>query len=112
MKNQRKFDKNYPVHVISRAVEGKKIFSAKDDCLRFIFQAYAMNVGRPTRNLWRRDVVKCSQALLCGEEISSRFIIKEPQPLVHFLDFALVINHNHLYLVQNADSGISLLMKR
>jgi len=108
----RKFDINYPVHVISRAVEERKIFSNEEDCLRFIFQAYAINVGKPVRNLWRQDVIKAARALLEGEEVSLKFIIKEHKPLVHFLDFALVVTHNHLYLVPNIENGIPILIGR
>lgn len=108
----RKFDNNYPVHIISRAVEGVNIFNNEEDCLRFVFQAYAINVGRPVRNLWRQDIIKVAKAILCGEEISSKFIIKEHQPLVYFLDFALVVNHNHLYLLPNAEDGIPVFIRR
>ena len=108
----RKFDINYPVHVISRAVEERKIFSNEEDCLRFIFQAHAINIGKPVRNLWRQDVIKAARALLEGEEVSSKFIIEEHKPLVHFLDFALVVTHNHLYLLPNIENGIPILIGR
>lgn len=106
------FEKGRPVHVISRAVEERVIFNDEEDCLKFIFQSYAFNIGRPARNLWRQDVAKIAQAILHGEEISSKFIIKEYQPIVSFLDFALVVNHNHLYLVPNIDNGIPIFLKK
>lgn len=106
------FEIGKPVHVISRAVDGRVIFNNEEDCLKFIFQSYAFNIGRPARNLWRQDITKVTQAILHGEDISSKFVIKEYQPLVSFLDFALVVNHNHLYLVPNIDNGISLFLKK
>jgi hypothetical protein len=108
----RKFDVNYPVHVISRAMDGRKIFSNEEDCFRFIFQVYAINIGSPARNLWRQDIIRVAQAILHGEEISPRFIIKEHEPFVHFLDFSLVVNHNHLYLLPNIENGIPIFMGR
>ena len=108
----RKFDINYPVHVISRVVEERKIFDNDEDCLRFIFQIYAANVGRPAHNLWRQDIIKVAQSLLNGEEISSRFVIKEHEPLVHFLDFSLVVNHNHFYLLANQEKNIPIFMQK
>ena len=108
----RKFDTNYPVHIISRAVEERKIFDNDENCFRFIFQIYAANVGKPVHNLWRQDIIKIAQALLSGEEISSRFIIKEHEPLVNFLDFSLVVNHNHFYLLANQEKNIPIFMQR
>lgn len=106
----RKFDINYPVHVISRAIERKNIFNNEEDCFRFIFQAYAANIGKPAHNLWRQDVIKIAKAILHGEEISLKFIIKEHKPLVHFLDFALVVSHDHLYLLPNVENGIPIFI--
>ena len=106
------FEEGRPVHVISRAVEERKIFYQEEDCFRFIFQAYAANIGRPVRNIWRQDIIKAAQAILHGEEISSKFIIKEHDPLVHFLDFALIVNHEHLYLLPTSENAIPILMKR
>ena len=105
------FDTNYPVHIISHAVDGRKIFADEADCFRFIFQAYAANIGRPVRNLWRHDINKIAQAILNGEEISSNFIIPEHPPLVSFLEFALVVNHNHLFLIPSSENAISIFMK-
>jgi hypothetical protein len=106
----RKFDINYPVHVTSRAIEGRNIFADEEDCFRFIFQAYAANIGRPVHNIWRQDVIKAAKAILEGEEISSKFIIKEHEPLVSILDFSLVVNHNHLYLLSNAENSIPIFV--
>lgn len=106
------FEKGKVVHIISRAVEGRKIFDNEEDCLRFIFQSYAFNIGRPARNLWRQDVIKLANAILNGEEISSQFVIKEHEPLVSFLDFALVINHDHFFLVSNLDNAIPIYFKK
>jgi len=105
------FEKGRPVHIISRSVEERKIFKDEEDCFRFIFQAYAVNLGSPARTLWRQDVMKVAMAILDGEEIPSKFILKEHPPLVSFLDFALVVNHSHLYLVPNSDRALSVFAR-
>jgi len=106
------FEKNQPFHIISRAVEERKIFEEEDDCYRFIFQIYAANIGRPVFNLRRRDIIKASQSLLAGEEISEKFIIKEHSPLVYILDFSLVMNHYHFYLIPNFKNGVPIYMQK
>lgn len=112
MSIRRSFDINYPVHIISRAVEGRSIFKNEIDCFRYIFQIYAANIGRSVRNLWRQDVIKVATAILNGEKISSKFVIKEHDPLVYFLDFSLVVNHNHFYLVSNEEKNIPIFMQK
>jgi len=106
------FEKNQPFHIVSRAVEERKIFTNKADCHRFIFQIYAANLGKPAPNLWRRDTTKVAEALLQGEEIPSGFIIIEHSPLVHILSFALVVNHYHFYLVANTENVVPLFIKK
>ncbi|OGZ17703.1 MAG: hypothetical protein A2Z78_00105 [Candidatus Nealsonbacteria bacterium RBG_13_36_15] len=106
------FEKHQPVHIISRAVEEREIFKEEDNCYRFIFQLYAANVGKPALNLWRQDIIKSAKALLQGEDVSSRFIIKEHPPLVNFLDFCLVVNHYHFQLVPNSENSIPQYMKK
>lgn len=105
------FEIGQPVHIISRAVDGRNIFNDDADCFRFIFQIYAANLGKPIFNLCRQDIIKIAQSLLNGEDVSSKFIIKEHPPLVNFLDFSLVINHNHFYLVPNIENAIPILMR-
>ena len=106
------FEKGQPVHIISRAVDERKIFNNEVDCFRYIFQIYAANIGKPAHVIWRQDIIKIAQAVLRGEEVSSRFIIKEHKPLVHFLDFSLVVNHNHFYLVPNITNSVPVFMKK
>ena len=106
------FEKGQPVHILSRAVEGKKIFEKKGDCYRFIFQIYAANFGEQSSTIRRKDIIKISQNLLAGEKIPSRFIKRRQPPLVHILDFALVKNHYHFYLVPNFDNSIPVFMRR
>lgn len=105
------FEIGQPVHIISHAVDGRNIFIDNADCFRFIFQIYAANIGKPIFNLCRRDIVKIAQSLLNGEDVLSKFIIKEHPPLVSFLDFSLVINHNHFYLVPNVKNAVPVLMR-
>ena len=105
-------EKEQPLHIISRAVDERKIFADKADCYRFIFQIYAANLGKPNLNLRRSDVVKAAQSLLCGEEISDKFIIKEHPPLVDILDFALNVTHYHFYLLSSVENGLPTFMQK
>lgn len=106
------FDKSIPYHVLTRAVEKREIFANEEDCLRFIFQMYAANVGKPAFNLHRKDTIKVAKALLSGEEISEKFVIIEHPPLINFLSFTLVINHNHFIIVPNIEKGISIYLHK
>src|SRR3989338_4033694 len=104
----RPFEIGKPAHIISRALIDA--FKDKDDCYRFVFQFHSANIGRKSSNTTVQDAAKVGQALLRGEKISSRFIIKEHDPLVHLLDFSLIVNHNHLYLIPNTENAIPVLM--
>ncbi len=106
------FLQDQPFHIISRAVDEKRIFEKEADCLRFIFQIYAANIGKPAFNLHRQDVTKAAQSLLDGEKISSKLIIEEHPPLVHIFDFSLVMNHFHFYLVPNIEKGVPPFIKK
>lgn len=112
LKKEISFDKSIPYHVLTRTVEGRKIFVNEEDCYRFIFQMYAANIGRPAPNLFRRDIMKAAKALLNGEEIAKKLIIVEHSPLVNFLSFVLVIDHYHFELVPNIETGISKYMQK
>lgn len=112
MSKERVFKKDRPYHVLSRGVEGIKIFDKEEDYYRFIFQMYAANIGSPGFNLQRKNVIKSAKALLKGKEVSSGLIIKRHPPLVHILSFALVVNHYHLKLVQNLENGIPKYMQK
>ncbi len=114
MKLNRKinFEEFMPYHVLTRAIEKRKIFADKEDCFRFIFQMYAAAIGRPAFNLHRKDVIKTAQALLHGERIPKEFVIIEHQPLVNVFSFALVINHVHSILSPNVEYGISKYMQK
>lgn len=111
-KKEISFEKSIPYHIVSRAVEGKKIYANKDDAFRFIFQMYAANVGKPAPNLYRRDIKRAAYAILKGEKIPPKFIIIEHAPLVNFLSFALVINHHHFCLVPNVKNGSSKYLQK
>lgn len=106
------FEKNRPVHIVSRAVEGIKIFSQEEDCYRFIFHFYAVNLGKRNSNIRGKDIIKAGQALLQGEKIPSKFIIEQHPPLVFLLDFSFVINHYHFYLLPNIQNSVPLLMQK
>lgn len=104
------FEKGQLVHVISRAVVD--IFKKEEDCYRFIFQFYASNIGKRVTNVRTEDAMKAGKALLWGEKIPSKFVVKEHPPLVDLLDFSLVINHNHFYLLLNFKNALPILMKK
>lgn len=106
------FKKNNPVHILSRAVEGTKIFIEKADCYRFIFQLHAANLGSPAPNLKRRDIIKEAQSLLYGKNISSDLITNHHPPFVQILDFSLTINHYHLHLIPDSEDSTPLFMKK
>lgn len=106
------FEKNQPIHVLSRAVEKRKIFEERTDCYKFIFQLYAANIGKPAFNLWRKDITKAAQSLLEGENMPSNFIIEEHSPLVYILNFALVVNHYHLNLIPRVENGVPKYMQK
>lgn len=106
------FEENQPLHIFSRAIEERKIFEKEENCYRFIFQTYAANVGRPVFNIRRVDIVKAAQAILNGEEPSSKFIIKEHPPLVYLFDFVLPITHFHFYLLAKSKKTLALFMKK
>ena len=100
------FEKNQPAHIFSRALID--IFRNKEECYKFAFQFYATNFGKRNSNIRVRDVVRAGQALLRGEEISSKFVVREHPPLVDLLDFSLVINHYHFYLVPNIENAVPI----
>lgn len=105
-------EKGKLVHIISRAVDERQIFTDRADCYRFIFQIYAANLGKPNSNIRRVDVVRAAQSLLNGKEISDEFIIKEHPPLVDILDFSLNVTHYHFYLLSSIENGVPIFMKK
>lgn len=107
---KRFFEKNKPVHVVSRAVVD--IFKNKEDCYRFIFQFYVASLGKRGFNVSTKDAIKAGQALLYEEKIPPRFVVKEHPPLIHLLDFSLVVNHNHFYLLPNSENAIPIFMQK
>ena len=106
------FEENQPVHIVSRAVDGMKIFTNEDDCYRFIFQFYTVNLGRRPLNIRGNDAVRAGQSLLAGEKIPSKFVIIEHPPFVYVLDFSLVVNHYHFYLLPNVKNSIPILLQK
>src|SRR3989344_8534731 len=105
------FDKNKPFHIISRAVDGRKIFGREDDCYRFIFQLCVANLGKSGFNLQKEDVIRTAKALLEGEKVSPKFLIEEHPPLVSILDFSLIANHYHLYLFANIENSVPIFIQ-
>lgn len=106
------FEKDRPVHIVSRAVEGLKIFEKQEDAFRFIFQLQVANLGKRSTNLKNKDMVMAGQALLRGEKIPASFIVQQHPPLISLLDFSLVVNHYHFYLLPNAENIIPVFMQK
>ncbi len=106
------FEEYQLFHIISRAVDERKIFEDEDDRLRFIFQIYAANIGKPAYNLHRKDVNRVAEDLLQGIEPPTSFIIKEHDPVVHILDFSLVMTHYHFYLVPVLENSIPTFFRK
>lgn len=106
------FEKDTPYHVLSRAVERRKIFVTKQDCCRFVFQMYAANIGKSAPNLHRHDIIRAIRSILAGNEPSSNLIIVEHSPIVGFLSFALNVNHYHFEVVSNVIDGIPKYMQK
>lgn len=106
------FEKSIPYHVLTRAIDGRKIFAEEDNCYRCIFRMYAANIGKPAPHLHRQDVIKAAKALLNGEAAPEKFIIIEHSPLVYFLSFVVVPDHFHFELVSDVENGISKLMQK
>lgn len=102
-----RFDKFTPCHVIIRSVEGRSIFSSPEDCSRFVYQIYAVNIGKPAFNIYRKDIVYIADKLLSGEKIPWKIINSETYPIVDILSFVLVDNHAHFILSPNIEKGIS-----
>lgn len=100
------FNKSGVYHVLTKTVEQRKIFVDKFDCLRFIFQMYAANIGKPSPNMHRRDIAIAASKLLVGKKISEKLIIVEHLPLVNNLSFSLVTTHNHFILNPNFEYSI------
>lgn len=106
------FEKNQPIHVLSRAVEEAKLFENEEDGYRFIFHFQAANLGKRNPNVRGKDLIKAGQALLQGEEIPQKFILKQHPSLVYLLDFSCVINHYHFYLLPNVENSVPYLMQK
>lgn len=107
---RRFFEKGQPFHITSRALVD--IFKNKEDCYRFIFQFYVTNLGKRGFNVRIKDAIKAGQALLQGDNIPPKFITKKHPPLVDLLDFSLVVNHYHFYLLSNIDNAIPIFVGR
>ncbi len=88
------------------------MFEDDSDCYRFIFQMHAANIGRPAPNSGRRNIRRIVKKLFQGKKPKPLYIEKEHEPLVHILDFALVMNHYHFYLLPNVTDGIVPFMQR
>ena len=106
------FETLRPYHIFSRAVDKKEIFGAEDDCLRFLFQTYAANIGKIGFNLTKKQITDTANALLAGREFNDSNFIKGHPPLVYVLSFVLVVDHYHFLLVSETESGIPAYMQK
>ncbi len=101
-----KFEKFKPCHVIIRAVDKRPIFTDIEDCSRYIFQVYATNIGKPSYNIFRKNVIYIADELLRGNETPWKIVINKISPLVDVLSFALVRDRAHFILSPNVEDGI------
>jgi REP element-mobilizing transposase RayT len=106
------FERFIPCHVLSRAIDKKIIFSDQEDCARFIFQMYAVNIGKPGYNLFRRNMIEIADLLLDGKEIEQNLITSKDAPLVDVLSFSLTKDHVHFILTSNIENGIPKYMHK
>lgn len=107
------FEEHGIYHILTRAVDKKRFFADEADCLRFVFQIFAANIGITVSNFLHQNISKISRNLLVGRKDS--FDQTEPSRtlLVHILSFALVVDHYHLLLALNEDeNGIPRYMQR
>lgn len=104
--NEFNFEKFIPYHILSRAIDKKTIFSNSEDCSRFVFQMYAVNIGKPGFNLYRVNMEQVADMILNGKEIPERLVISNDASLVDILSFSLVDNHVHFILSPNVENGI------
>ena len=102
-----KFEKFKPCHVIIRSVDQRPIFTDAEDCARYLFQMYAVNIGKPSYNIFRKNIVYITDELLRGNDTPWKLVInKEKVPLVDILSFSLVNDHVHFILSPNVQDGI------
>ncbi|MCA9357289.1 transposase [Candidatus Nomurabacteria bacterium] len=83
-------------HVYNRGVDKRKIFSSKNDYIRFYDSLDVFNVSNPTFNF---EYAKSKERL-------------DSDKLVQIHAYALVSNHFHLIVEQLTDGGVSEFMKR
>jgi len=101
-----------PCHVLIKTVANLPVFSKEEDCLRFVFQIYAANLGKPGLNLHRKNIKKAAIDLLSGQEIATDLAKIEHEPLVNIISFVLVKNHAHFLLSANQKGGISKFINK
>ncbi|OHA62160.1 MAG: hypothetical protein A2117_02115 [Candidatus Wildermuthbacteria bacterium GWA2_46_15] len=107
------FEKRGIYHILTRAVDKKKFFADEKDCLRFVFQMFAANLGMTVSNFLRQNVSNIGRNLLVGREDSFGQTKPSRVSLVHILSFVLVVDHYHLLLALNEDDdGIPRYMQR
>lgn len=107
------FEKHGIYHILTRAVDKKRFLADEADCLRFIFQMFAANLGITVSNFLHQGVFKISRDLLVGRESSFDRTKQNHALLVHILSFVLVVDHYHLLLALNEDEdGIPRYMQR
>lgn len=107
------FNKDQLVHIASRAVDERKIFQDRNDCLRFVFQLYVANIGTPKTNIAKKNINYYAEALLKGEQVDNQNLIADThKPFVYIIDFSLVVNHYHLYILVNTENSIPQFIMR
>ena len=106
------FENQIPYHISSRGVDRRPLFLNTDDYARFIFQLYTANFDIRINNIKPALAREVGQLLLSGGKLPANFLNTKHKPLVYLMCFALLPNHFHLLLLQNAENGIQQLMHR
>lgn len=99
-------------HVVSRTMDGTRIFLDAEDCFRFVFQMHAANNGTPCLNLYRKDIPQAAKMLLRGEAIPTDFVKIQHAPLANIFSFCLASDHFHFILNSNKENGISKFLNK
>lgn len=98
-------------HVLTRGIEGRKIFLNKKDFLRFVHDLYEFNDAIPAYNLFRRfnetpQLFDIQHRTIGEEEERKRKL------LVNLLAFCLMPNHYHLFISVKNRESLTLFMRK
>lgn len=94
-------------HVVSRAIESKKIFEDESNKARFVHDLFEFNDEKPALNVGRLISSKENRMIdVRRQSLGPRKL------LVKILTFCIMPNHYHLMLTPVVENGVSLFMKK